>query len=89
MAIADGAGVIPVSETFAELLQKQMDEHVLTQERAAEWTGVSVRSIKRYLAGGTPQSHNAMLIAQTFRLDRRRVAEAIMRSDTSTTTDAD
>ena len=77
MAAAD-AGVRAMAETFAELLKRQLDQNLLTQESAAEMTGVSVASIKRYVSGrGVPQAHNAACIASAFGIEARRVAEAI------------
>lgn len=66
-----------MATTFAELLRREMEKRLHTQERAAEVCGVSVKSIKRYLAGGRPQYYNAVLIAEAYQLDMSAVAEAI------------
>lgn len=71
-----------MSERFDELINKQLDDRLLTQEGAAEITGVSVSSMKRYCRGaGTPSTYNASRIASAFGLEPRRVAEAIRNSE--------
>jgi len=66
-----------MSETFAELLRREMDRRLLTQEGLAQAAQISVRSVQRYLQGGRPHVYNAAMIAANLGLDRSRVAAAI------------
>lgn len=63
-------------QTLAEMLETQRRRRALTQDAAAEQIGISERSYRRYLRGGTPSLYNARLIAEWLGRTTSEIVEA-------------
>ena len=65
-----------MTETFGEMIRAVRAKRGLTQAEAATTCGVSLRSWKRWEAGGRPRTREACMVSAAFELPLRRVLVA-------------